>query len=250
MCSLLNREAESRLGFLRGAARLLAAYPRPSMLADLPNREVAAKADTTVLVLFDGHEMAWAPHRNRWVCLSCSHSSGNLRKRDFAEQPCSGNISAVLACSVGAKASGHEPRYAFAQGSRVPVVCCIRCGCYCEANSNVIGLARKCTIGGPPGSRSGPSKGARYRLGRFLRGLHPLRDIPLDGPYRVLPSDAVWRRPVMALGARQLEGGTQPGLPVQVAVAEDGPYGDEAGWPSIGDVDVSDPWPEGPPDLM
>ena len=150
VCSLLNREAKTRLGFLRGSARLLAAYPRPSMLADLPNREVAAKADTTVLVLFNGHEMAWAPHRNRWVCLSCSHSSGNLRKRDFAEQPCSGNISAVLACSVGAKASGHEPRYAFVQGSNVPIVCCIRCGCYSKANSNVIGLARKCTIGGPP----------------------------------------------------------------------------------------------------
>ena len=103
-------------------------------------------------------------------------------------QPCCSSVSAVATCMAGARLCGHTPWAAFVQEGRAGIVCCIRCGCYSEANA--IGLARTCTTNGSLGK---PSKGSRYRLGRFLKGLHPVRDVPLDGPYASLPSVEVWQ---------------------------------------------------------
>ncbi len=50
----------------------------------------------------------------------------------------------------------------------------------------------KLQCGGAP-ERAGPSKGAQYRLGRFLKGKQPTRELALDGPFRMLPSELAWR---------------------------------------------------------
>ncbi len=71
------------------------------------------------------------------------------------------------------------------------VICRIHCGCYLEAIA--VGLAKRCTSHTMQlGRARGPSKGAQYRLGRFLRGLHPAKvGVTLDGPYLALPSEAI-----------------------------------------------------------
>ena len=141
-------------------------------------------------------------------------------------------------------AGGHDPWVAFLEGSRVPLVCCVQCGCFSEACSNVIGLRRQCVHrkAGPKGSE--PSKGAKYRLGRFLKGKHPTKDLGLEGPFSMLPSELVWR-PVSA--PRPGDGSVSSGHALEAsAPAADMLEGD--GWllPPEGE----DPWAEGPPDAL
>ena len=118
----------------------------------------------------------------------------------------------------------------------------IGCGCYAEARP--IGLTRQC---GP----AGPSKGGRYRLGRFLRGLHPTRDVWLGGPYRALPSLSGWAGGAGGLGDR---GSVNEGSVVVVDAGVQVPacHFDDPWAEGPGEFDVAfgeDPWPEGPPDL-
>ena len=104
----------------------------------------------------------------------------------------------------------------------------------------MIGLARECLHKAGAPERAGPSKGSRYRLGRFLKGRHPTRELALDGPYRVLPSELVWR-PAGVTPARPGDGGVG-----SFDIEADPDLPDEGDW---GLDYVDDPWPEGPPDL-
>ena len=83
-------------------------------------------------------------------------------------------------------------------------------------------------------------------MGRFLRGIHPTRNVPLDGPYRVLPSEAVWRVPEEAFA------GWDPGEgSTGMAGRGSGDQSGEAAWPEMEVDEVApclEPWPEGPPD--
>jgi hypothetical protein len=86
------------------------------------------------------------------------------------------------------------------------------------------------------------SKGAQYRLGRFLKGKHPLREAILDGPYELLPTNELWRArvawPTMVVGS----GSVCEDVPDAGSVGHfDNPWAE--GPLELEDVD---PWPEGP----
>ena len=257
ICADLDAVEAARVSFYCGAAKLLAAYPAPAALVDPACRQAVSKLAATQLVLYRGHELVQVPLVERWVCPGCSASCSSLRRTDLLTRECQINSSAVAQCIAGARAGGHVPWVVFVQGSLVPVVCCEQCGCHSEAGSNVIGLARECMhkarhVGAP--ERAGPSKGARYRLGRFLKGKHPTRELALDGPFRMLPSELAWR-PVPP-PARPGDGdvGSSAACAACVGVAAVA----ELSFPEVGDgepvhaafaYDDDDPWPEGPPDL-
>ena len=242
ICAELDSAEAARISVYRGAAKILAAYPSPASLVDPACRQAVGKVAAMQLVLFRGHELVRVQSVDRWVCLGCSASCSSARRTDLLTRECQSNSSAVAQCIAGARAGGHAPWVAFVQGSRVPLVCCVQCGCFSEACSNVIGLRKECVHKGSAPKGPEPSKGARYRLGRFLKGRHPTRDAALEGPFRMLPSELAWR-PV--LPPRPGEGGV--GSSAGAAVMEPG-FPVEGSWdlelPLAGD----DPWPEGPPD--
>ena len=162
------------------------------------------------------------------------------------KQECSSPVAPIVACSAGATAGGHRPWFAFIRGTRVPVVCCVLCGSYTEANSNVIGLVRACPVrAGNLGGRARPSKGAQCRLGRFLRGLHPIRDVALGGPFKELPSVALWR-PGEAWAFWRPEDSSHAAVSGRPANSH---LDDDEGsvvWECDPPIDPDEPWPEGP----
>ena len=75
---------------------------------------------------------------------------------------CAGGVAVAAAVVAGARAAGHRPLVGFIVESRMPVVCCTRCGCHSEAGSNILGLGRRCLHREcPDGKAAGPRKGAR-----------------------------------------------------------------------------------------
>ena len=105
----------------------------------------------------------------------------------------------------------------------------------------MIGLRKKCTHQASAPKGPEPSKGAKYRLGRFLKGRHPTRDVALEGPFRTLPSELAWR-PVWP--PRPGEGGVS----TSAASALPG-FSDAGSWEPELPPEGEDPWPEGPPDF-
>jgi hypothetical protein len=247
VCSVIDVQEQARALFYCGVARVLAAYPPPSALVDPLRRKAVGKLAASQLVLYRGHELACVPQSGRWVCLGCSASCSSPKRTDLLAGECPSNNSAVAQCMAGARAGGHVPWVAFLEGTRVPLVCCVRCGSFSEACSNVIGLRRECLHRTAGPKRSEPSKGAKYRLGRFLKGKHPTKEYLLEGPYSTLPSELVWRP---AAASRPGEGSVCGGHWVEADCLE----GD--GWLSPPEdeefeaehASVPDPWPEGPPD--
>jgi hypothetical protein len=69
---MLCAEEASRSKLNRAAARLLSLYPRPASLVEPAMECKVARADQTTVVLVREHEIVWAEHRRRWVCLLCS----------------------------------------------------------------------------------------------------------------------------------------------------------------------------------
>jgi hypothetical protein len=195
---------------------------------------VLRQAASTELLLIQGHEMAWMKRRSRWVCLLCSESCADRRLQQLNGQACRESLAAACSAFQSATSFGHVPWFVWVAGTRAQVICCLKCGCYAEAGA--IGLAKACP-------RIGPSKGARYRLGRFLNGLHPTKALSLDGPYRELPSEAVWRVPsTVFAGWTPSEGNSlDPPAPQVVRLVQAWQEGEEF-FPD------PDPWPEGPPD--
>ena len=98
--------------------------------------------------------------------------------------------------------------------------------------------------GGAP-ERAGPSKGAQYRLGRFLKGKHPTRELALDGPFRMLPSELAWRPVPPPNGPGD---GDVPRSASDELVPSFPEVGD--GEPEFAYAYDEDPWAEGPPDLL
>ena len=248
VCNELDAIEEARAQFYRGAARVLAAYPPPSALVDPSLRKAAVLADSRQLVLYRGHELALLPSSGRWVCLGCSASCSSPKRTDLLARSCPSNSAAVAQCIAGARAGGHIPWVAFVQGSRVPLVCCVLCGCFSEGCSNVIGLRKLCSHQASAPKGPEPSKGAQYRLGRFLKGRHPTRDVALEGPFRSLPSELVWRPFVLSPRLGDGSDGIVHDLVDQFAAGPEAIVLDEEAWqfPPEGE----DPWPEGPPDAF
>ena len=137
------------------------------------------------------------------------------------------------------------PWVGFLVGSRVPLVCCVQCGCFSEACSNVIGLRRRCMYQASGLKGSEPSKGARYRLGRFLKGTHPTKSVGLEGPFSMLPSELVWK-PVGP--PRPGDEGISDCGQAPEASAGFADMFEEHAWPLP--PEGEDPWAEGPPDLV
>jgi len=258
-CKALDAVATSRRAFLRGAAQVLAAYPRPVETAEPAASKRVEAVTSANLVLIHGHEFATVPGTKRWICLRCSLSCGNSRKEGLATARCASVVPVIAGVVAGARVCGHMPRFAFAVGSRLPVVCCVRCGSHTEGGARVVGLARQCPasrrVGAKFGAAEALSKGARYRLGRFLRGLHPVRNLSLDGPFAALPSDVLWRAREAWPPGPFAGGSAAVGACFSEAWA-DGPMDldcDDDPWPEgpggLGEAFCDGPWPDGPPDL-
>ncbi len=70
-CDLLCAEEATRAKLYRAAAKILSLCPRPASIVEPDRMGEVAKADPTILVLMPGHEIVWAQHRRKWVCLLC-----------------------------------------------------------------------------------------------------------------------------------------------------------------------------------
>ena len=229
-CCELKEVLASRRAFLQGAAAVLAEYPRPSLWVDPGLGTSVEHAANTTLEVVHGHELSRLLN-DKWMCTLCSVSCGSLQRETFEKTACKAIVPVLAGVLAGARASGHQPRIAYTVGSRIPVVCCLGCGCHSEGGSNVIGLARRCLYSRSSGSKAELSKGAKYRLSRFLKGKHPLRNCVLDGPYELLPTDEFWR-PRVAWPAVSVDSGS-------------GAVGPQDNGPGC-QFDV--PWAEGPLD--
>ena len=238
-CKEMTSVLASRKAFLRGAAEVLAEYPRPSLWVDPGLERRVEQATSSHLEVVHGHEVVQLPDKGRWMCVVCSLTCGGSLRETFVRTSCKPLVPVLAGVLAGARASGHQPRVAYIIGSRVPVVCCIGCGCHTEGGSNVIGLARRCVASGP---KAMLSKGAQYRLGRFLKGKHPLREATLDGPYELLPTNELWRArvawPTMLVGS----GSVCEDVPDAGSVGHfDNPWAE-----GPMELEEVDPWPEGP----
>lgn len=168
----LDAQQQAREAFYRGAAEVLASYPRAVDLVPAAARGRLAQAGAS-LVLFHGHTLVWASHRRRWVCTMCLHTATAARRQAFAEATCSKRGVGLRAMVCRAELQGHRVRVSFVAGPGTPLCMCVRCGCYAEAHA--VGLGAPCRGRVQPG-------GTAYRLGRFLRGLHPTRGCAMQGP--------------------------------------------------------------------
>ena len=86
ICKSLDETAAARASFYRGAAKLLAAYPRPAALVEPSRSQAMEQVTLTEFVLYRGRELAWAEHVGRYVCLACSSSCRAERLKDVMKQ--------------------------------------------------------------------------------------------------------------------------------------------------------------------
>jgi hypothetical protein len=187
-CRDLEAMEKARRAFFSGVAKVLAWYPSLRELA--PDRGCAAVQELAAqLELYHGHEVVWWPAKSLWVCLRCGRRAGPKTKRAIANQPCEWAVSKAAGLLHSARAVGHLPQLAFpCKGPRIPLILCVRCGCYAERNP--VGLTAPCVVGAV-GRRGGIPKGNAYRRCLFARGLHPLTKAAMEGPFSQLPATDV-----------------------------------------------------------
>ena len=136
-CKEMTSVLASRKAFLRGAAEVRAEYPRPSLWVDPGLERRVEQATSSHLEVVHGHEVVQLPDKGRWMCVVCSLTCGGSLRETFVRTSCKPLVPVLAGVLAGARASGHQPRIAYIIGSRVPVVCCIGCGCHTEGGSNV-----------------------------------------------------------------------------------------------------------------
>ena len=122
--------------------------------------------------------MVAAAHRGAHVCVRCLRWTRPSGLAQLGLSECSAVAGAAAELWQAAHCEGHDPMVGLVSGDQAPVVMCVRCGCCTEANR--VGLGSTCS---GRIARGGPV----YRRRRFLSGLHPRREVHLDGPYRRPP---------------------------------------------------------------
>lgn len=196
-CSHADAASSARAKFFVHAARALASYPSARSLVPSERLVEAEALATTSLVLYREHEVVCSRHRGLMVCLRCHRSCRIGRRAIFRTTPCSEGVAAAVSTWNRARELGHRPAVSFVLPERTPVVCCLRCGAYCEVGAR--GLAEPCRAAGKLGYKI--PKGTAYRLSLFVKGQHPRRvDVQMDGPFFRLPELPVWTQPAGPFG--------------------------------------------------
>ena len=167
---LLQSERAARSAWLRGIGSVLGSWPQASL--SLPGKRARRALQghnvcVELLQVYHSHTIIFVGHRRRWVCVACGRSTRCRGRRAFERATCKrpGGNSAEekVAKSARARALQHDPKWGVTTGG-APLLVCLRCGSVSEAREG--GMKNEC-----PGAPQ--STGASYRLGRFLKGLHP-----------------------------------------------------------------------------
>ena len=160
--AIVGRALGRGIAVLRAMAKVLALWPKAcEMYPDLARAGSDNGARRRRAKELGGHSFSWTG--TLWVCKACLRYKRAAVSR-VDTQKCVAVPQPLLA--LAAEPLGHKLYLTQVQGTLAWGVFCKTCGFF--AFTIFLGLKGKCQGGGQL------SKGTSYRLGRMLKGLHPL----------------------------------------------------------------------------